>query len=220
MILVCLSATCSAQLMASDIDIENCLWRRTGEVASEKTCNEAKALVVKNKEIADQQRESLEQQRRGADESKTERERVARENSEIQRQKLEMKGAEEEARFQKVLAERQKLLSGKKPDPYKSCSELWVVNGRQAEMPCDPNKKKDWELVQEEEEAVQKRKCGKDFQQLRVGMSVQRFEDCYEALSYVNDTVSGGGGVETYRSTFYFIYVKNDRIVGYTRRTR
>ena len=74
--------------------------------------------------------------------------------------------------------------------------------------------------VDREEEAVQKRKCGKDFKALRVGMTVDRFEECNEALSYVTDTVGKGGVVETYRSTFYFIHAQQGRVVSYTRRTQ
>lgn len=54
---------------------------------------------------------------------------------------------------------------------------------------------------------------------LRIGMTLDRFEECHEALSYVTDAVGKGGVVEIHRSTFYFIHAQNGRIVGYTRRT-
>ena len=68
------------------------------------------------------------------------------------------------------------------------------------------------------EESAKKRKCGKDFMALRVGMALDRFEECHEALSHVTDTVSKDGKVETYRSTFYLINAKDGRIVSYTKR--
>ena len=88
------------------------------------------------------------------------------------------------------------------------------------EVACKPGQQKTFEQVDREEEAVQKRKCGKDFKALRVGMTVDRFEECNEALSYVTDTVGKGGVVETYRSTFYFIHAQQGRVVSYTRRTQ
>lgn len=72
---------------------------------------------------------------------------------------------------------------------------------------------------EEKEEAVKKRKCGKDYMALRVGMTLERIDQCYEEPAYVTDTVSKGSVVETYRGTFYFIYVQNGRVIGYTRRT-
>lgn len=220
LIIAGIAEPCAAQVLASDINPETCRWRRTGELASEKNCNEAKVQAARDREIDEQHRISNEQQRQATEDRKADYDRVVRENSEQLRQQQEKKGAEEEARFQKVLAERKKLLAGKKQDSYKSCTEQWVVNGHFAEMPCDPNNKQPWEIEQEKEEAAMKRKCGKDFQQLRVGMTLQRFEDCNGTVSYVTDTVSGGGVVETYRSTFYLIHVRSDRIVGYTRRIR
>lgn len=70
------------------------------------------------------------------------------------------------------------------------------------------------------DEAAKKLKCGKDFGQLRVGMTLERIDQCYEEPAYITDTVGKGGVVETYRGTFYFIYVQNGRVIGYTRRTR
>lgn len=72
----------------------------------------------------------------------------------------------------------------------------------------------------EREEADKKKRCGKDYMALRIGMHFDRVEQCFEALSYVTDTVSGGGTVETYRSTFYLLHFSNGVMVGYTRRVR
>lgn len=68
------------------------------------------------------------------------------------------------------------------------------------------------------EESVKKSKCGKDFMALRVGMTLDRFKECHEALAYVTETVGKDGTVETYRSTFYLIDAKGGRIVSYTKR--
>ena len=97
-----------------------------------------------------------------------------------------------------------------------------VRNGKWLEMhevACKPGEQKTVQQVEREEEAAMKKKCGKDFGQIRIGMALERFEDCTEAAAYVTDTVIAGGVVETYRSTFHLIHVKNGRIVGYTRRT-
>lgn len=93
-----------------------------------------------------------------------------------------------------------------------SCEEMRKVDGRMVfvSVPC----------AQSEEDAAKKRKCGKDFMALRVGMTFDRFEACNEALSYVTETTDKSGLVETYRSTFYIIHFSNDRVVSYTRRTR
>lgn len=97
-----------------------------------------------------------------------------------------------------------------------------IINGKEwitfETVPCQPGKQKTVEQIQREEEAAQKRKCGKDFMALRVGMTLDRFEECHEALSYVTDTVSKDGKIETYRSTFYLINTKDGRIVSYTKR--
>lgn len=102
------------------------------------------------------------------------------------------------------------------------CSETWFdgKSTHSKSVPCKPGQQKTLEQVEREEQTVQKRKCGKDFKALRVGMTVDRFEECNEALSYVTDTVGKGGVVETYRSTFYFIHAQQGRVVSYTRRTQ
>lgn len=85
-------------------------------------------------------------------------------------------------------------------------------------VPCPPGKQKTVEQIQREENAAQKRKCGKDFMALRVGMTLDRFEECHEALAYVTETVGKNGTVETYRSTFYLIDARGGKIVSYTKR--
>lgn len=70
------------------------------------------------------------------------------------------------------------------------------------------------------EESAKKKACGRDFMALRVGMRLDRFEQCHEALSYMTETVSSAGPVETYRSTFYIIHASKGVITGYTRRLR
>lgn len=93
-----------------------------------------------------------------------------------------------------------------------SCEEMRKVDGRMVfvSVPC----------VQSEEDTAKKRKCGKDFMALHVGMTMDRFEECNEALSYVTETTDKNGLIETYRSTFYFIHFSKDKVVSFTRRTR
>lgn len=67
-----------------------------------------------------------------------------------------------------------------------------------------------------DELAVKKRQCGKDFEALRIGMPVARFEQCTDGLIYVTDTVTKDGTVQTYRSTFYLIHSAGGKIVAYS----
>lgn len=134
--------------------------------------------------------------------------------------RMKAKREAEEARYQETLAERTKKLAGKKKDPNSSCNEQWPVNGEYRDMPCDPDNKSPIDVAYEEQMAALKRKCGKDAGQLRVGMTLERFEDCNGTASFVTDTVGKGGVVETWRATFYWLHVQNGRIVGYTRRPR
>lgn len=90
---------------------------------------------------------------------------------------------------------------------------------RYEEIPCEPGKQKTVQQVEREEAAAQKKKCGKDYQAMRIGMTLDRYEECTDGLVYVTETVSKGGVVETWRSTFYFIHARDGRIVAYTRRT-
>jgi len=94
---------------------------------------------------------------------------------------------------------------------------------RRAEMAQEEERNRRYreELAREEEreEAAMKRKCGKDYGQLRTGMTLDRYKECNGAPAYVTDTVGADGRIETWRSTFYWIRVKNGRIVSYTRRT-
>lgn len=69
------------------------------------------------------------------------------------------------------------------------------------------------------DEAAKEKTCGKDYGELRVGMTLKRVEQCLEALAFETETVSKAGKVETYRSTFYWIQARNGRVVSYTRRT-
>lgn len=70
---------------------------------------------------------------------------------------------------------------------------------------------------QEREEADQKRKCGKDYQRLRIGMKISRLQECSGA-TYFTKTVSADGVVETYRAMFDWVFVKNGVVTGYTER--
>lgn len=80
--------------------------------------------------------------------------------------------------------------------------------------------KRQQESFQEDarEESAQKRKCGKDYMTLRIGMKIQRVEECLGAV-YVTETTSKSGVTETYRTTFDLVQVKDGRVVSYTRRT-
>lgn len=71
---------------------------------------------------------------------------------------------------------------------------------------------------QEHEEAAQKRKCGKDYGAIRVGMAIDRLEECSGAV-YVTETVTKGGVIETYRTMFDMVDVKDGKVVSYTKRT-
>lgn len=70
---------------------------------------------------------------------------------------------------------------------------------------------------QDQEEAAQKRKCGKDFGAIRVGMAIARLQECTGA-AYVTETVSKDGVVETYQTQFDIVDVKNGKVVSYTKR--
>lgn len=102
------------------------------------------------------------------------------------------------------------------------CSKEWTDSEgswHSEYRPCKPGEQKTVEQIDREEAAVQKKQCRKDYQALRIGMTLDRFEQCTDGLVYITDTVVKGAVVESYRSTFYFIYAKNGRIIAYTRRT-
>lgn len=84
-------------------------------------------------------------------------------------------------------------------------------------VPCSPGKQKTVEQLQREEEAAQKRKCGKDFGTIRVGISIDRLQECSGA-AYVTETVSKDGVIETYQTMFDMVNVKDGRVVSYTKR--
>lgn len=85
-------------------------------------------------------------------------------------------------------------------------------------VPCAPGMQKTVQQVEREELAAKRKLCGKDFQAMRIGMTLARFEECTDGLVFETETVSKGGSVEIYRSTFHFIHAKDGRIVSYTRR--
>lgn len=68
-------------------------------------------------------------------------------------------------------------------------------------------------------EAGKEKACGKDYGELRVGMSIKRVEQCLEALSLETETVTAGGVITHYSSTFYLISARNGKVTSYTRRT-
>lgn len=67
-------------------------------------------------------------------------------------------------------------------------------------------------------EVAKEKACGKDYGELRIGMSVKRFEQCNEALIHETERVSKEGKVDIYRSTHYVIQAQNGRISSYQRR--
>lgn len=71
---------------------------------------------------------------------------------------------------------------------------------------------------QADEEAKRKKLCGGDFGKLRIGMTLDRYEECTEAVDYVTERVSNAGKVEVYRGMFYYIEAREGKIVAFTRR--
>lgn len=88
------------------------------------------------------------------------------------------------------------------------------------DVPCAPGQQKTMRQVEEEENAAKRKACGKDYGKLKVGMTLDRFEQCTEALVFVTDRVDGAGVLEIYRSTFYVIESRDGRIVAFSRRVR
>lgn len=106
-----------------------------------------------------------------------------------------------------------------------TCEVMKKVNGvltgvqvpcSQVKRPTTPEQEAALQ-IQRDEQAARKRKCGKDFEALRIGMTLDRYEECTEALAYVTETVSKTGVVKTYRSTFYLIHSADGKIVAYSR---
>jgi len=103
------------------------------------------------------------------------------------------------------------------------CSETTVdAQGRTliTDRPCRPGEQKTIQQVERDERAAKKKACGRDFETLRIGMKLTRFEQCTDGTSFVTETVTKQRVVEVYRSTFYWLHVVDGVIVGYTRRTR
>lgn len=69
------------------------------------------------------------------------------------------------------------------------------------------------------EEAARKKRCGKDYQALRIGMTVERVDDCYSMVVYETTTVTAKGTIDTYHTTFHIINFTNGKLSSYTRRT-
>lgn len=184
------ASACLAEWTPADEDLENCMWRN-GYPMSEKQCADI-------------------------------REEVARFGYQPKTQpskKIEM-GAEELAALYKQREVDRIEYQAKKAQEQAAAEEK--ENKRIAEIARQEaeNKRNREQMARDEEkeEVVKKRKCGKDYMALRVGMTLERIDQCYEEPAYVTGTVSKGGVVETYRGAFYFIYVQNGRVVGYTRR--
>ena len=106
-----------------------------------------------------------------------------------------------------------------------TCEVMRKVDGvlKSVQIPCSDIKRpttpvQDAALKAERDElAAKKRQCDKDFEALRIGMPVTRFEQCTDGLVYVTDTVTKDGTVKTYRSTFYLIQSADGKIVAYSR---
>lgn len=103
------------------------------------------------------------------------------------------------------------------------CTREWTdEKGRWNSEPIDcpaGAKQKTFEQVERDEEAAKEKTCGRDYGKLRVGMSLQRFEQCNEPLSLETETMTKDGRTEVYSSTFHWIQSRNGKIVSYTRRT-
>lgn len=107
-----------------------------------------------------------------------------------------------------------------------SCYEAKKIDGvlTPVKVPCDQVKRagnpeqQAAMKTQADEREARRRKCGKDFEALRIGMTLDRYEECTEAVDHVTQTVSQSGVTEVYRSTFYLIQARDGRIVSFTRR--
>lgn len=106
-----------------------------------------------------------------------------------------------------------------------TCEVMRKVDGvlKSVQIPCSEVKRpttpdQDAALKADRDElAAKKRLCGKDFEALRIGMPVARFEQCTDGLVYVTDTVTKDGTFKTYRSTFYLIQSAGGKIVAFSR---
>lgn len=107
-----------------------------------------------------------------------------------------------------------------------TCEVMRKVNGvlTGVQVPCSQVKQhlspeqQAAHKMQDEERAARQRKCGKDFEALRIGMALDRYEECTEAVDYVTEKVSSAGAVEVYRGMFYYIEARDGRIVAFMRK--
>lgn len=175
---VCLVATMPATA-SSYIDLETCRWIRTGEIATPKACNDARAEAARDAEVAKNQQIMLEQQRKAQAD-------------------FEAKRAAQEA---------------------KENEEAAVRRAEYAKQEAEVAKYRENLFRQEEQaEANKKKRCGKNYMVLKVGLSFDQVEKCFGMLSFVTETTAKSGVVETYRTSFYLIQFMNDRVVAFTRR--
>lgn len=125
----------------------------------------------------------------------------------------------EQERRQQWLQEQEALQ--RKADERKAReAELAAAAKRKIEQDLAEQRKavEESRIQHERQEAIRAKKCGKDYGKLRIGMTLDRYEACTEAVDYVTERVSSAGTVEVYRGMFYYIESREGKIVAFTRR--
>lgn len=104
--------------------------------------------------------------------------------------------------------------------PVPCSRETLLPNGSRLieDRPCAPHEQRTVQQVEREEEAAKLKQCGKDFGATRIGMRLDRFELCTDGTVFVAETQVKGALIETFRSTFYVLQVRDGRIVAFTRK--
>lgn len=99
----------------------------------------------------------------------------------------------------------------------KQIEHEWAENHAREEAE-NKHAREQQERKEAKEETALKRKCGKNYHTLRIGMTLDNLEQCVGAI-YITKTVSKGGVIETYRTSFDWVHVQNGRVISYTERT-
>jgi flagellar biosynthesis GTPase FlhF len=183
---IALPSACFAEWKPSDEDLENCMWR-DGRPMSEKNCTEFRAEVAHEKAVKARQEQYLQEQRR----------RMAEQN-------------EEKARQEAIREENSRKYREEQQEKNRIAQERF-----ERELKEEEAQERAAQKAAAARENSMREKCGADFRQIRIGMTLSRAQQCVGKFILKSQINRADGVVSTYANGATYINVMDERIVSW-----
>lgn len=176
-----------AAAQPADEDLENCIWARSGEKMSDKTCNAFRAEVAAD--VAAKERAAAESKRFKLDQA----ERAAAQEQE-----------------NKAVLENNKRLE----DEWQAKKKADEAEDKRETQAYDRKERAAQKANATREQAIKDR-CNADYKKPRIGMTIARAQDCVAKFRLTAELNRADGVVSTYEAGRTYLNVMDGHIVSW-----